>query len=154
MLLLLVATVLTSISCKKDDPAPATGLSLSALQGDWAVTSGEGTEWEEGVGIVTPRADDPSLVGYKFSITSTTITVKDITGTTVLGSVAYTLDPTTGVISAGNGASGLGVYTIKNFVAGATMDWDQREPIAEDYEPQSGCGCNLAFQKFLKFAKM
>ncbi len=150
----LMAIQLLSISCKKDDPAPTTSLSTSTLEGNWVVSSGEGTEWKEGSGVITPRAADPTLVGYKFTITGTTITVKDITGATVLGPIAYTLDAATGVITAGNGASGLGVYTIKNFVAGATMDWDQREPIAEDYEPQSGCGCNLAFQKFLKFAKM
>jgi hypothetical protein len=152
---LLIAVAVLSTSCKKDDPAPAaTGLTLQTLEGNWAVTSGEGTEWEEGVGIITPRAADPSLVGYKFSITSSAITVKDISGATVLGPIAYTLNTSTGVLSAGNGATGLGVFTIKNFVAGATMEWDQRDPIAEDYEPQAGCGCNLSFQKFWKFAKM
>lgn len=154
MIVLMFAASLWSTSCKKDDPAPAAGLSAATLEGNWAVTSGEGTEWQEGVGIITPRASDPSLVGYKFVITGSTISVQDISGTVVLGPIAYTLNTTTGVITAGNGASGLGVYTIKNFVAGATMEWDQRDPIAEDFEPQAGCACNLAFQKFFKFAKM
>ncbi len=154
LMTLLSAVSLVSISCKKDDPAPVAGLSQTALQGSWAIASGEGTEWEEGVGIVTPRAVDPSLVGYKIVIDGSMISVKDISGAVVLGPIAFTLDTSTGVITAGNAASGLGVYTIKNFVAGATMEWDQREPIAEDFEPQVGCGCNLSFQKFLKFAKM
>lgn len=151
----LFAASLLSASCKKDDPAPAaTGLTQANLQGNWAIASGEGTEWQEGVGIITPRAADPSLVGYKLEISAATITVKDISGTVVFGPIAYTLNTTTGLITAGNAVSGLGVYTIKNFVAGASMEWEQREPIAEDYEAQAGCGCNLSFQKFFTFARL
>lgn len=151
----LLAASLLSTSCKKDEPAPAaTGLTQANLQGNWAVASGEGTEWQEGVGIITPRAADPSLVGYKLEIAATTITVKDISGAVVLGPITYTLNTTTGLLTAGNAVSGLGVYTIKNFVAGTSMQWDQREPIAEDYELQAGCSCNLSFQKFFTFARL
>lgn len=127
---------------------------MATLEGSWAITSGEGTEWREGVGIVTPRATDNSLVGYKIVIAGDQISVKDVSGTVVLGPMTFTLTASTGVINAGNSASGLGVYTIKNFVAGASMEWDQREPIAEDYKPQAGCSCNLSFQKFFKFARL
>lgn len=151
---LLFGANLLSTSCKKDDPTPAAGLSMATLEGSWAISSGEGTEWEEGVGIITPRAADGSLVGLKIVIEDDMISVKDISGTVLLGPISFTLNTTTGVITAGNGATGLGVYTIKNFVAGASMEWDQREPIAEDYEAEAGCGCNLAFQKFLVFARL
>lgn len=150
----LILIILVCFSCKKDDaPAPA-GLSLATLEGSWAITSGEGTEWQEGVGIITPRAVDNSLVGYKIQVDGDVLTVKDISGNVVLGPITITLNTSTGVINAGNAVDGLGVYTIKNFVAGATMEWDQRDPIAEDYEPQAGCGCNLSFQKFFKFARL
>lgn len=151
---ILLVAVLVSGSCSKDDPAPAAGLSVATLEGSWAITSSEGTEWQEGVGIITPRAPDNSIVGYAVIFAGNMVSVEDVSGNVLLGPIAFTLNTTTGVITAGNGASGLGVYTIKNFVAGASMEWDQREPIAEDYEPEAGCGCNLSFQKFLKFGRL
>lgn len=156
---LLFAASVLSTSCKKDDPAPpaaTTTLSLETLEGDWVLSTGEGTEWEEGVGIITPRAADGSLVGYKFRFEDDVLTVYDISGTVIFGPINFTLtvtNATTGTFAAGNGATGLGVYTIKNFGT-KSMEWDQREPIAEDYEAQAGCGCNLAFQKFWKFGRL
>jgi hypothetical protein len=153
--LLFVASLL-STSCKKDDPAPAattTTLSLETLEGDWVLSTGEGTEWEEGVGIITPRAADASAVGLKFRFEDDVLTVYDISGTVMFGPANFTLDATTGIIDGGPGSTGLGVFTIKNFGA-KSMEWDQREPIAADYEAQAGCGCNLAFQKFWKFGRL
>lgn len=154
-MLLLGLVVALCFSCKKDDPAPtAQPLSMATLEGSWAITSAEATEWKEGAGIITPRAADNSFVGYKLVIAGDQITIKDVSGTVLLGPITFTLNTSTGVINAGNSASGLGVYTVKNFVAGASMDWDQREPIAEDFQAQAGCSCNLSYQKFFKFAHL
>src|SRR5262245_49508246 len=89
--------IMIAVSCKKDDPAPAATLSTATLTGTWVVTYSEGTEWKEGTGIITPRAAAPDLLGFKFEFTATTLTVKDASGTVLLGPIAYTLTASTGI---------------------------------------------------------
>jgi hypothetical protein len=141
-------------ACQKEEAKPA-GLTSNNLQGSWAITSGEGTEWQKDVGIITPRADDPSLIGYKMEFSGNMMSVKDISGTVIFGPSTWNLDETAGTILIGtDAANGLGFFTIKNFVAGASMDWDQRNPVDDDYEYKLDCDCFLYFQKFLKFNKV
>lgn len=148
-------TILVS-SCKKEDAAPvATGLTLTTLQGTWAIATSQGTEWKKGTGIVTPRADDPSMIGLKFVISATQVTVKDIFGTVMYGPESFTFNETDKTILIGaDGNTGLGLFNIADFVAGTSMSWNQREPIDADYSFQAGCACELYFQKFWTFAKM
>ncbi len=147
---ILVGIILLSVSCKKDDPAPAATLQTK-IQGNWAIATSEGTEWQEGVGIITPRAPEPSLVGSKLMIEDNMFTVKDISGTTLLGPIAFTLDETESEIT----IPGLGTFDIEDLVVNTSMNWEQHEPKSpSDYEPQAGCGCNLFFQKFWSLAKM
>ncbi len=142
-------------SCKKDEtPAPA-GLTATTIQGNWAISTSEGTEWKKGVGIITPRAAAPDMIGLKLEITATTVTVKDISGTVMFGPITYTLDVTAKTILIGdNGNTGLGLFAISNFVTSTSMAWDQREPIDADYEFKADCTCELYFQKFWTLAKM
>lgn len=141
-------------SCKKEDTvAPSTGVTTANLQGTWIVATAEGTEWKEGAGIITPRAVSTDFIGMKFVFSSTTVTVKDVSNAVIFGPTSFTLNEANKTIDIGNGNTGLGFYSIPNFVAGATMSWDQREPLTEDYGANAGCGCNLAFQKFFTFTK-
>jgi hypothetical protein len=149
-----IGLVILLNGCNKDEAKPA-GLTSNNLQGSWAITSGEGTEWQKDVGIITPRAADLSLIGYKVEFSGNMMSVKDISGTVVFGPSTWNLDETAGTISIGTDAvNGLGFFTIKNFVAGASMDWDQRNPVDDDYEYKVDCDCFLYFQKFLKFNKV
>jgi len=144
-------------SCKKEDPAPSNTLTASSLQGTWAVANAEGTEWQKGTGVVTPRASDPGTIGLKLTITGSQITIKDITGAVVYGPATFTFNETDKTILIGaNGNTGLGLFNIADFVSGpaGTMTWNQREPIDADYRPEAGCGCELYFQKFWALVKM
>lgn len=152
--MVVVGLTLLTAACKKEEAAPA-GLSSTTIQGSWAITSGEGTEWRKGDGIITPRANDPSLVGYKLVFEDNMMSVKDIMGNVVFGPSTWNLDDASGTILIGtDGSNGLGFFTIKNFVAGTSMDWDQRDPIDDDYSYKVDCDCFLYFQKFLKMSKM
>lgn len=153
-LLTIACLLLLLNACKEEESKPA-GLSSTTIQGSWAISSGEGTEWKKGVGIITPRANDPSLVGYKMEFTDNMMSVKDVSGTIIFGPSTWNLDETAGTISIGTDAvNGLGFFTIKNFVAGTSMEWDQRDPVDDDYEYKVDCDCFLYFQKFLKFNKV
>jgi hypothetical protein len=152
---LLTGAALLLSACKKDDaPAPA-GLSNTTVQGTWAIATSEGTEWKKGTGIITPRAAATDMIGYKAVISGSTITFKDISGTVIFGPESFTLDASAKTILIGaNANTGLGLFNIPNFVAGATMSWDQREPVDADYAPKSSCSCDLYFQKFWTMTKM
>lgn len=142
-------------SCKKDETPAPTGLSASTIQGNWAITTSEGTEWKKGEGIITPRAAAPDMIGLKLEITATTITIKDISGTAMGPPITYTLDVTAKTILIGaDGNTGLGLFNISNFVTSTSMAWDQRDPIDADYTFKADCTCELYFQKFWTLAKM
>ncbi len=153
--LLASLVMLVLVGCKKEDSvAPSTGLSSNNIQGTWVLATAEGTEWKEGAGIITPRAAVPDMIGLKFVFSGTMVTVKDTGGSVIFGPQSFTVNETNKTIDLGNSNTGLGFYTVPNFVAGATMAWNQREPIAEDYETNAGCSCKLSFQKFLTFTKV
>jgi hypothetical protein len=151
----LTGAALLLCACKKDEaPAPA-GLSSTSLQGTWAIATSQGTEWKKGVGIITPKAAAADMIGYKIVIAGSTLTVKDISGAVIYGPDSFTLNESAKTILIGaNGNTGLGLFNISNFVAGATMSWDQRDPIDADYTPKSSCSCELYFQKFWTMTKM
>jgi hypothetical protein len=144
-------------SCSKSDPAPAAPevLSASTIQGNWTVTTAEGTEWKKGTGISTPRANDPGTLGIILTISATSVIAKQ--GSNVLGTFTYTLDVAKSTILIGpDGNNGVGFFTISAFVAGKGMKMDAREPIDADYSLKTGagtCNCSLYFQKFWTLTK-
>ncbi len=143
-------------SCKKDEDPAATALNSNNLQGSWAIVTSEGTEWNKDTGITTPRAPEPSIIGYKFVFTDNMVSIKDISGTVIFGPSTWNLDEANSTMLIGTDDSGgLGKYTIKNFVAGTSMAWDQRVPTKDDdYEYKVDCDCFLYFQKFWTMTKM
>lgn len=152
----LAVTTLLLSACKKEDATvtPA-GLSNTTVQGTWVIATSEGTEWKKGAGISTPRAAAADMIGLKIVLSGSTITVKDISGAVKYGPDSFTLDASAKTISIGpNANTGLGLFNIPNFVAGASMSWDQREPIDADYAPKASCSCDLYFQKFWTLTKM
>lgn len=154
-LVLMTGAALVFNSCKKDETVAPAGLASSTIQGTWAIATSEGTEWKKGVGIFTPRAAATDMIGYKIVLSGTMITVKDISGAVIYGPVSFTLNESAKTITIGaNANTGLGLFNIPNFVAGATMSWDQREPVDADYTPKSSCSCELYFQKFWTMTKV
>lgn len=153
-IVLLLAASTVMISCKKDEPAPAAPAATTLsdkIQGDWAISKSQGVEWQEGVGIITPLADEPDLLGAMIRIEDDMFTVKEISGAVMFGPVAFTLDETENEITIPD----LGTFQIEDLVLNTSMDWDQNEPKNPgDYEPQAGCGCNLFFQKFWTLSKL
>lgn len=153
---IVILTFITLLgSCKKDETTTPAGLTSNNLQGSWAIVTSEGTEWKKDTGIITPRADDPSLIGYKIVFTDNMVSVKDITGAVIFGPSTWNLNETDKTISIGtDAANGLGMFTIKNFIAGTSMAWDQRNPVDDDYEYKVDCDCFLYFQKFWTLSKV
>lgn len=155
---LAIFTVLTLVgACKKDEtvvPA-ATGPSNTTLQGTWVIATAQGTEWKKGVGISTPKAATPDFIGLKLTIDGSSVTVKDATNAVIFGPQSMTFyDADDTILIGANGNTGLGLFKITNFVASATMSWDQREPIDADYSMNASCSCELYFQKFWTFTKV
>ena len=156
--ILFVSVMLISNACKKDDPAPvSTALSAATILGTWKITAAEGTEWGKDTPtgtatITTPRATDSGTVGITITFTGTQATVTKGGSPTIL---PYTLDVANSTILIGaDGNTGLGFYTIKEFVSGSGMKMDQRVPIAADFNTTpSGGGKYLAFQKFWTLTK-
>lgn len=133
-------------SCKKDEPVVSTALSQDALQGTWLITISQGTEWEKTLGIVTPKANEPDLLNGTLKFIGSQVEIK--TGTGVLkGSAAFTVDAVKLTIT----ITDIGLFNIKNYVAGKSMNMEQREPnpsVASDYKFNSGGNNYLYFQKF------
>ena len=143
----LIAIVwLTALSsCKKDEPAVSTALSQDALQGTWLITKSEGTEWEKTKGIVTPKANDPSGLNATLKFKGTECTYTDTAGK--FGSFGFTVDAANSTVT----LTGVGLFNVKNYVAGKSMSMEQREPLDTDYESRpdgSGGSKLLYFQKF------
>lgn len=141
-------------SCSKEEAKPA-GLNSTTIQGSWLIVTGsEAAEWQKDVGIITPRAAFTELNGYKLSFSGNMMSVLDPPGNVVFGPSTWNLNDATGFIEIGtDAANGLGGFTIKNFVAGISMEWDQRDPVEADYEYKLDCDCFLYYQKFLKLTK-
>ena len=142
ILLLTMMTSVILLSCKTDavtpptPTVPSTALSATTILGSWKVTAAEGTEWGKDTptgtaAITTPRANDPSTIDVVLTFVGT-----DVTGTkgSSSSSFAYTLDVANSTILMGpDGNTGIGFYTIKDFVGGASMKMEQRIPIAADF---------------------
>lgn len=144
---LLVIVCLTAVtSCKKDEPVVASGISQDALQGTWLITISQGTEWEKTLGIITPKANEPDLLNGTLKFIGSQVEIK--TGAGILkGSAAFTVDAAKSTIT----ITDIGLFNIKNYVAGKSMSMEQREPnpsVASDYKFNSQGNNYLYFQKF------
>lgn len=122
-------------------------LSNEALKGTWKITVAQGTEWEKGKGIVTPKASSPDDVGRTLTfLLPSEVQIKESNGTSV-GNTGFVLDVANSTLT----ITGVGLFNIKNFVAGKSMEMEQREPIDSDYRDVSGK--LLYFQKFWTLQK-
>jgi hypothetical protein len=145
---LTLVSITVLLSCKKDDPAPAVTFSQAALAGTWIINPSEGTEWQEGVGIVTPRAAEPDLLNATLEFVGTQVNIKDSGGVS-FGTAAVTVNATDMEIT----LDGVGTFEVKNFIAGVSMTMNQKEPsVHSDYE-ENNPGQFLAFQKFWGLTK-
>jgi hypothetical protein len=148
--LLAMVCMATLVSCKKDEPVVSTALSQEALVGTWQITISQGTEWEKGKGIITPKANEPSLLNATLKFIGSEVTVTSATGT-VFVTTGFTIDAAKSTAT----ITGVGLFNIKNYVGGKSMDWEQREPLDTDYEAKSTSGGTrfLYFQKFWTMQK-
>jgi hypothetical protein len=146
---ILAITFCTSIllfsNCTEDEPTA--GLSQNSLQGTWTVTVSEGTEWKQGVGVITPRADDPETLNATFVFNGNSFTATAEGGSS-FGTFTFSVDDENSTIMVDD----LGFFNVKDFVAGTSMKWEQREPLETDYEERDG-GQFLYYQKFWSFEK-
>ena len=146
-----VLLIITSLSmlllgnCAEDESTA--GLSQNSLQGTWTITVSEGTEWKKDVGIITPRADDPETLNATFVFTGNTFTAT-AEDESPFGTFTFTIDEENSTITVDD----LGFFNVKDFVAGTSMKWEQREPLETDYEERDG-GQFLYYQKFWSFEK-
>jgi hypothetical protein len=142
--LVIIVCLAALTSCKKDEPVVSTALSQNALQGTWLITISQGTEWEKNVGIITPKADAPSSLNSTLKFTGSECTGTDAAGK-AFGPLGFTVDAANLTVT----LTGVGLFNIKNYVAGKSMNMEQREPNTDsDYTLNSGNGKHLYFQKF------
>lgn len=148
---LLIALSITWLSsCKKDDPAaivPA-AFSLTGIAGTWIINPSEGTEWEEGVGIITPKAAEPDLLNGTIEIIGTEVKVKD-SGGTLLGAFPISADATNMKVT----ITGVGTFNVSSYVSGVSMYWAQKEPTEHSEYEENNPGQFLYFQKFWTLTK-
>ena len=125
-------------SCKKEETtAPSNVLSATTIQGTWKVTVAEGTEWENGVGVTTPRAADPGTVDLVFNIGPTSAIITKGTDTFTFSYTLTVVDAT--IFFPPEANTGLGLFAIKDFDT-TSMNWEQRDLIAADNEMRTGPG--------------
>ena len=148
MTVLTLVSITVMVSCKKDDPAAAVTFSAAAMAGTWIINPSEGTEWEEGVGIITPHAPEPDILNATLTFSGTEVTGKDSGGTT-LGTFAFSANASAMELT----LTSVGTFDVKNFVAGVSMTLEQKAPtVHADYEEKNP-GQFLAFQKFWGLTK-
>jgi hypothetical protein len=145
---LLAIVWLTALtSCKKEDIVSLVPnvLSADAIQGTWKITISQGTEWEKTLGIVTPKANEPDLLNgtLKF-IPPSEVQIRTSNGT-LMGATGFTVDALDLTIE----IDGIGLFNVKNYVAGKSMNLEQVEPTKDsDYKFNSQGNNYLYFQKF------
>lgn len=140
--MLMLISIVGLVSCKKDDPV-SVAFSLSAISGSWIINPSEGTEWEEGVGIITPRAPEPDLLNATLKITGTEVEVKDSGGTS-FGSFPISVNESDMEVT----ITGVGTFEVKNYIGNVSMTWNQKEPKDHSDFEEKNPGQFLAFQKF------
>ena len=144
--LLFIVCLIALNSCKKEDIVSLlpTVLSQDALQGTWLITISQGTEWEKTLGIVTPKANEPDLLNGTLKFIGNEVQIR--TGAGILkGAAGFTVDAVNSTMT----ITGIGLFNVKNYVAGKSMNLEQREPNTDsDYKFNSQGNNNLYFQKF------
>jgi hypothetical protein len=144
---------LASLSCKKDEPAPVVApvvppLSQAAVAGTWKITSAQGVEWQEGVGIVIPLANDPETLNATLVITGTQVTITGADGT-AFGTATITIDAANSTAT----ITDLGLFNISAYVGNVSMVWIQHEPNTHSDYSEASPGIFKYFQKYWTLTK-
>jgi hypothetical protein len=129
-----------------DDGEPKS-TTLADLGGSWTITEAFGTEWQKGVGIVTPKAADPGTVN-SIIVIGINPTVFQFYNPLFAGT-GITLSGDKVTIAVG---SDVLEFTLKNKTA-TSMQWDQREPNTDSDYRENNPGQFLYFQKFWTLQK-
>ena len=132
--------------CGDDDEPKAT--TLADLGGSWTITEASGTEWQKGVGIVTPKAADPGTVN-NIVVIGLNPTVFQYYNPLLVGTGTIALSGDKVTVTVG---SDVLEFTLKNKTA-TSMQWDQREPNTDSDYRENNPGQFLYFQKFWTLQK-